>query len=133
MPPEKSLSAAQAEAIDTPAPRMSLVSARCPLVELTSAPGGTTTTGQGARLETSAEMLPSSDERGPVEPTTIIDAFSAAAAATNRSAGWPTSTSQPAPQSTSVAPPEILSSRSAMALVFGSGARSSTTQTKTNL
>src|SRR5438477_2314268 len=111
---------------------VSLPPSRRPLAELTSAPGGTTTTGQGARLETSAEMLPSSDERGPVEPTTIIDAFSAAAAATSRSAGWPTSTSQPAPQSTSVAPLEILSSRSAMAPVFGSGAPSSTTQTKTN-
>ena len=30
-----------------------------------SALGGTTTTGQGARRETSAEMLPSKDERAP--------------------------------------------------------------------
>jgi hypothetical protein len=62
-------------------------------------------TGHGARLETSAETLPSNEERGPVEPTTISNAFSAAAAAISRSAGWPISTSQPAPQSTSVTSP----------------------------
>ena len=108
MPPAKSLS----PSVEGPRPKRTMPPAysvsrwrpRRPLAELASAPGGTTTTGHGARLETSAETLPSKDERGPVEPTTIIAAFSAAAAATSRSAGWPTSTSQPAPQSTSVAP-----------------------------
>ena len=133
MPPAKSLS----PSVEGPRPKRTMPPAnsvsrwrpRRPLAELASAPGGTTTTGHGARLETSAETLPSKDERGPVEPTTIIAAFSAAAAATSRSAGWPTSTSQPAPQSTSVASPEIRSSRSATALTSFFGARSSTTRT----
>ena len=46
-------------------------------------------TGQGARREVSAELLPR-DEYGPFEPTTMKFAFSSAAAATNRSTGLDT-------------------------------------------
>jgi hypothetical protein len=135
MPPATSLSASfdelKPKRTMPPANCVSPSRARRPFAEFASAPAGTTTTGHGARLETSAEMLPRRDERGPLEPTTIIAAFSAAAAATSRSAGWPTSTSQPAPQSTSVASPEKRSRRSATALIPFLGAPPSTTRTNT--
>jgi hypothetical protein len=98
-----------------------------------SAPGGTTTTGQSARRDTSAETLPSSDERGPPEPTTIIDASTLFAAATNPSAGCPTSTCQEALRSPSLASALRRSSRCAIALASAAGARTSTTRTKTRL
>jgi hypothetical protein len=103
-----------------------------PLASDRSAPGATTTTGHGARRETSAETLPSSDERGPVEPTTIRAAFCSAATATRRSAGWPTSTSQCAPQSTSVALSAKWCSRAATAAIFSSAVAYSTTRTNTS-
>ncbi len=95
------------------------------------APGGTTTTGQGARRETSAEMLPRSDERGPVEPTTIIAARAFFAAATSASAGWPGSTDQAAPQSAELTLALSRSSRPAIVVTSASAAVSSTARTKT--
>src|SRR6185503_7138942 len=134
MPPAKSLS----PSVEVPSPRRTMPPANsawgwrsCRPLTSASAPAGTTTTGHGARLETSAETLPSKEERGPVEPRTIISAFSAAAAATSWSAGSPTSTSQPAPQSTSVASLEMRSRRSATAPISFLGVPSSMTRTNT--
>jgi hypothetical protein len=95
-----------------------------------SAPGGTTTTGQGARRATSAETLPRSDDLGPVEPTTIIAACAFFAAAASASAGWPTSRDQAAPKSFPLTQALRRSSRSATAVTSAPAASRSIARTK---